>query len=100
MKTTSIFPEHRLLALILSAILLSGCAQSRQELIDEARFTGNWTPFDKRIAAMDKHEERNQELCPTGTKLWCVKRLRDEKCSCISDDRGREMFERLTKFER
>jgi hypothetical protein len=68
---------------------------SRQDLIEQAQLTGDWAHYDKRMAAMDRHEARNQQFCPRGTKQWCYKRLRHEECSCVSDANGREMFERL-----
>jgi hypothetical protein len=70
-------------------------SQSRQDLIEQAQLTGDWAHYDKRMAAMDRHEARNQQFCPRGTKQWCYKRLRHEECSCVSDANGREMFERL-----
>ena len=77
---------------ILSAIISSGCAQSRQDLIEQAQLTGDWTLYDKRMAAVERHEARNQQFCPSGTKLWCFKRPRHEECSCVSDSEGRDMF--------
>lgn len=95
MNTISTYRKYCPLFFIFLTLLLSGCAQSRQDLIEQAQLTGDWTLFDKRMAAMDRHEARNQQFCPSGTKLWCFKRLRHEECSCVRDAKGREMFERL-----
>lgn len=90
MKTASTIFGYRMLVLMLSVLLPMGSAPSRQALIEEARLTGDWTRFKRRMAAVAKHGQRNRSYCPSGTKLWCTKRMRKQTCSCMSDEIGRE----------
>jgi len=80
---------------ILAIFLLSGCAPSTHDLIEQAQLTGDWSFVNKRIEAIERRETQAQQSCPRGTKRWCIRRIRDEKCSCVSDSEGRDMFERL-----
>jgi hypothetical protein len=81
---------------VLSALLLSGCATtSTPELIEQAELTGDWTAVNARFAALDRAEGQSNQMCPSGTKPWCVKRIGKESCSCISDSEGRDRWESL-----
>ena len=80
---------------ILALLLMSACAPSTHDVIEQAQLTGNWTLVNKRIAALERLEARSLQLCPLGEKRWCISRLGHEKCSCVSDSEGRDMFERL-----
>ncbi len=80
---------------ILAMFLLSGCASSTHDLIEQAQLTGDWSFVNNRIAAIERRESQRPQSCPRGTKRWCTSRLGHEKCSCVSDSEGRDMFERL-----
>jgi hypothetical protein len=80
---------------ILSMLLLSDCATSTQELIELAPFTGDWTHVNNRLDATERREAQSKQTCPPGTKLWCVSRIRNEGCSCVSDAYSGEMIESL-----
>ena len=75
---------------IFSMFLLFGCAASTQDLIEQARLTGDWSVVDKRFAAIERREEQQPPSCPRGTRPWCTKRLSKVKCSCISDSALRD----------
>lgn len=95
MNTNSSYRRYLLVCCVISGALMSACAQSRQDLIKQAQLTGDWTAVDKRIEAVARYEEENRQFCPRGTRLFCVKRIRDEQCSCVSDWQGRDMLKRL-----
>jgi hypothetical protein len=80
---------------ILSLSLLSGCASSTHDLIEQAQLTGDWALVDQRIAALERQEARKPPSCPRGTKPWCSSRQGKRKCGCVSDSEGREMLELL-----
>ena len=80
---------------ILAIFLLSGCAPSTHDLIEQAQLTGDWSFVNKRIAAIDRREAQRPQSCPRGTKRWCISRLGHEKCSCVSDSEFRDMFDSL-----
>ncbi len=80
---------------ILAMFLLSGCAPSAQDLIEQAQLTGDLSFVNKRIAAIERREAQGPQSCPRGTKRWCTSRLGHEKCSCVSDSEGRDMFDAL-----
>ncbi|MDX1405758.1 MAG: hypothetical protein R3192_14525 [Woeseiaceae bacterium] len=82
-------------SLVLAAILSAGCAPTTQDLIKEGQLTGDWSAFDRRMATIDRHAARTEQVCPSGSKLWCTKRIRDEKCSCVNDSEGRDRLSRL-----
>ena len=76
---------------ILSALLLSGCATtSTHELIEQAQLSGDWTAVNARFAALDQAEAQSRQMCPSGTKPWCVEHVGKESCSCVSDLAVRE----------
>jgi len=80
---------------ILAMFLFSGCAQSTHDLIEDAQFTGDWSLVNKRYAAIERREARRGQSCPRGMKGWCVSRLGNEKCTCVSDAEGREMLDAM-----
>ncbi len=80
---------------ILALLLMSACATSTHDLIEQAQLTGNWTLVNKRIAALERLEARSLQLCPLGEKRWRTSRLGHEKCSCVSDSEVRDMFDAL-----
>ncbi len=76
--------------------LLFGCAPSTQNLIDQAHTTGDWSLVNKRFEAIERLEaQRSSQSCPRRTKRWCISRLGHEKCSCVSDSEGRDLFDSL-----
>ena len=81
--------------IILAMFLLSGCAPSTQDLIEQAHLTGDWSPVNKRMEAIERREALRPQSCPSGTKSWCVRRLSREKCSCISNSEFRDRFDSL-----
>ena len=95
MKTTSLSHLVRMLVHLLAVILVSACAPSRQALIEDARLTGDWSRFNKRVEAIEAYEQKSRRYCPAGKKLWCIKRLGKQACRCVSDARGRAFLERL-----
>ncbi len=80
---------------ILAMFLLSGCAASTQDLIDQAQLTGDWSVVNKRFAAIERREEQQPPSCPLGTRPWCTKSLRKVKCSCMDDSAVRDRFRRM-----
>ncbi len=80
---------------ILAMFLLSGCAPSTHDLIEQAQFTGDWSFVNKRIAAIERREAQRPQSCPPGTKRWCISRLGHEKCSCVSDSEARDRLDSL-----
>ncbi len=80
---------------ILAMFLLSGCASSTQDLIEQAQLTGDWSFVNKRMATLERLEPQQPQSCPRGTKRWCINRPGHEKCSCVSDSEGRDMFDAL-----
>lgn len=95
MRNGSRCRKYGSLIFLFAAIVSAGCAQNTQDLIREAQLTGDWSTFDNRMAAIDRNEARTEQVCPSGTKLWCSKRIRDEKCSCVTDSEGRAMLSRM-----
>ena len=76
---------------VLVASLLSGCATtSTPELIEQAQLTDNWTAVNTRFEAMDEAGDQSEQMCPRGTKSWCVMRNGNESCSCVSDAAARK----------
>ena len=80
---------------ILAMFLLSGCASSTHDLIEQAQLTGDWSFVNKRMATLERLEPQHPQSCPRGTKRWCISRPGHEKCSCVSDSQGRDMFDAL-----
>jgi len=82
---------------VLLTSLLSGCATtSTPELIEQASLTGDWTAVNARFKTLDRVEDQSNEMCPPGTKPWCVKRsVGQEACSCVSNSKARERLESL-----
>ena len=80
---------------ILAMFLLSGCASSTHDLIEQAQLTGDWSFVNKRIAATEKREAQSPPSCPRGTERWCVNLPGHEKCSCVNDSEGRDMLDSL-----
>lgn len=80
---------------VLLLSLLSGCASSSEDLIEQAELTGDWTLVNQRMAALERLEARKPPSCPRGNKPWCINRQGKMKCSCVSDSQARESFEML-----
>ena len=77
---------------ILWLSLMSGCASSTQDLVEQAQLSGDWTLVNIRMAAIERREAQSKQSCPRGTKRWCISRIGRERCSCVSDSEGRDMF--------
>ncbi len=101
--------------LLLSVILLTGCAASLTERTEEAREcvkqrgienavqsdsglvmeatqeqrNGCWLSVNRKLAAIAKREAELEAAeagkCPRGTTKWCSVRIKDERCSCVSN---------------
>ena len=81
---------------IILLFLVSGCAMSTQELIEQARISGDWSVVNKRFEVVERLEaKRRHQSCPRRTKRWCISRLGHEECSCVSDSESRDMFDSL-----
>ncbi len=80
---------------ILAMFLLSGCAPSTHDHIEQAQLTGDWSFVNKRIAAIERHEAQRPQSCPRDMKPLCVKRLRKQSCSCLSNSEFRDRLESL-----
>ena len=80
---------------ILAMFLLSGCATSTQDLIEQAQLTGDWSFVNKRMATLERLKPQHPQSCPRGTKRWCMNSPGHEKCSCVSASEGLDMFDAL-----
>ncbi len=80
---------------IIMLFLLFGCAPGTQDLIEQAHVTGDWSIVNKRIEATERREAQRPQSCPRHTKQWCISRLGHEKCRCVSDSEGRDIFDSL-----
>ncbi len=80
---------------ILAMFLLSGCAPSTHDLIEQAQLTGDWSFVNKRIAATERREAQRPQSCPRRTQRWCSKRNGNEKCRCISNSEFRDRLDSL-----
>ncbi len=80
---------------ILAMFLLSGCASSTQDLIEQAQLTDDWSFVNKRMATLERLEPQHPQSCPRGMRRYCVRRMREEKCTCVSNSDFRDMLESL-----
>ena len=79
---------------ILLLFLLFGCAApSTLELIERARFTGDWSLVDKRIDTEQTRTAERGPLCPKGTTRWCEVNVEDESCSCVRNADVRQVID-------
>ena len=68
---------------IIFLFLLSGCATSTADLIEQAQLTGDWSLVDKREEAIDRRQARLQS-CRIGATKYCESRSYGKRCSCVS----------------
>ena len=80
---------------ILAMFLLSGCAPSTQDLIEQARLSGDWSLVNKSMEAIERNEARRPQSCPRGTNRSCIGYLGDEKCECINNSDFQDMLRSL-----
>ena len=80
---------------IFSLFLLSACAPNTQDLIEQAQHTGDWSFVNKRIASLERLEPQHTQSCSRGMRRYCVRRMREEKCTCVSNSDFRDMLESL-----
>jgi len=80
---------------ILAMFLFSGCALSTQALVEQAQLTGDWSLVDKRYVAIERHEAQRPQSCPGDMTAWCVKNLRKQSCSCLSNSEFRDKLDSL-----
>jgi hypothetical protein len=64
--------------------LLFGCAASTQDLISQAKATGDWSQVERRFEVIERREARRPPSCPNHTKAWCVPGAGGGSCSCIT----------------
>ena len=71
---------------LLSLFLLLGCV-STQDLIEQAHLSGDWTPVNLRLTAIEKRqaEKAAEQSCGRGSIMYCSKRFGEEKCACAGD---------------
>jgi len=109
---------------LLAVILLTGCAASTDQLHADAMGCGKefviepngivrtpteqekkqqckpfWDAYNKRLESIAKREAKLETAeaskCPRGTTKWCVVRMTDKECSCISNWESMRRLERL-----
>jgi hypothetical protein len=78
---------------IFSFFLISACATDTQDLIEQAQLTDDWTAVNQRVAALERLEPQHPQSCPRGTRKYCVRRMAQEKCSCIENADFRDILE-------
>ena len=87
----------RMLFLILVMFSVSACASNMNELIAEARQSGDWTAVNKRLDRQEAAREE-QQICGSLHTLYCKTILDETSCDCVSNaalwDRTREIARR------
>lgn len=84
-------------SILILVMALAACAAppTMEELEATAWQTGDWTAVERREDALVRRAERRMARqvpqCPSGTAAYCVERLGDRTCSCVS----RKTFESI-----
>ena len=82
---------------IIFLFLLSGCATSTADLIEQAQLTGDWSLVDKREEARDRREARRGPSCPSSTMKYCVGSPGRKSCSCVSTSKIQDMMRSMQR---
>lgn len=78
-------------SLIIAIFLLTtGCASSTNDLIKEARESGDWTAVNHRLELEEKRENANPS-CGDGLVLMCT-----STCECVSHQVARYRVNQMT----
>ena len=72
----------RMLFLILVIFFVSACASNMNELIAEARQSGDWTAVNKRLDRQEAAREE-QQICGSRHTLYCETNLDETSCACV-----------------
>ena len=81
---------------IIFLFLLSGCAASTADLIEQAQLTGDWSLVDKREEAIDRREALSQSCRMSETK-YCESRRSGKSCSCVSTSKSHDMMSSMQR---
>jgi hypothetical protein len=77
--------------IIIVGLLTTGCASSSNDLIKEARESGDWTAVNLRLDAEAK-EESSASSCRSGFVQMCF-----ERCECVPDNIADSKIEQITR---
>ena len=72
--------------LLIGLLCASGCASivPMAELEHKAMLSGDWTAVEKRERAIARREARRGPQCPSGYVAYCVNRMADSRCRCVT----------------
>lgn len=77
-------------------LLLGGCAAAvpLAELERQAMLTGDWSAVERRERQMARRVEVRGPFCAHGFVRYCVDAGSRDRCTCITEQRLRDMFSR------
>ena len=86
----------KILGLAILFLVLGGCGsyQTLEELEQQAFETGDWSEVEKRERILARRGMRTGSLCSSGATQYCESWGASTKCSCMADDRLREIIDR------